>query len=270
MTTSLDVADTTKQRVKVLFDTKVNEWAAMYASDDPEMWSAQDLITRRRFALEMIESSVPRGSRVLDVGCGTGDMSAELMRSGYEVWGFDLAGEMVRYVRERLGADRFHVGDAEHINFPDSHFDAIVCLGVLEYLDRDEPALREIHRVLKPNGKAVISTPNALCVFHHTDRVIEALFKIVRPIYRLFRAKKQQTSPAPRVKHRRYHQSRWFRLLRKTGLEPETWLRHSWGWYTLAPYIGQTSLCRASERFARNPAINWLANTHIVRVNAVK
>jgi ubiquinone/menaquinone biosynthesis C-methylase UbiE len=272
-TTRANVASvdaSSKERVRSLFDGKVHEWAAMYESGEPSVWSAQDLVMRRRFALEMIQASVPEGSKILDLGCGTGDMAAELMQNGYDVWGVDIAEQMIRYVRARLRPDRFRVGDVEHIDFPDGTFDAVVCLGVLEYLDRDGLALREILRVLKPGGRAVISTPNALCFFHHSDRVIRIVMAVLRRLHRIVKGPQKSPPRHLQVRHRRYHRRSWFRLLRQANLEPECWLCHSWGWYTLTPFFGQTSLCRASERFARIRAVNWLANTQIVRVRAAK
>lgn len=274
MTTSIDPVDASKERVRSLFGTNVREWAAMYATDTPRDWSAEDLLMRRRFALEMIEQSVPKGARIADLGCGTGDMSAELIRRGYDVWGLDIAAQMIDYVRARFGSQQFIVGDVEHIDFADDTFDAVVCLGVLEYLERDGAALREIWRVLRPGGTAIISTPNALCVFHHTDRLIEAAASLLRPPYhaiRRMRGKARLNRPRrPRVTHRRYFLTRWLATLSDARLTPDAWVRHSWGWYTLAPYFGQTSLCRASERFAGNRLVNWIGNTQIVRATAIK
>lgn len=284
-----------KQHVKRVFGGRVTAWAALYSDREARTLEARNLISRQRFALEMVEATVPRASKVLDVGCGTGEMAGKLMRRGYEVWGLDLAESMIRYARDRCASDRFEVGDIEHIPFADNTFDAVVCLGVIEYLDTDEQALREIRRVLKPGGRAVVSTPSAICPLYHMDRVLVVLMAAVRPLYDLVtyrlrgrRASVRQASLA--AANRRYYRRRWQRLLRSMGLEPEEWIRHGWGWYKswlrllaqslswngellrgrLERVFGRAFLCRASARFVRSRALNWLASEHVVRLRAVK
>src|SRR5947208_2532423 len=88
---------------------------------------------------------------------------------------------MIRYAQARYGPDRFGVGDIEQIAFPDNSFDAVVCLGVLGYLDRDERALREIWRILKPGGRAVIDTGGAICPPSQVDRMLAGLEDAARP-----------------------------------------------------------------------------------------
>src|SRR5258708_15892790 len=152
-----------KAEVDELFTKTVEDWERFYSDPKPPTMSAQILISRRRFALEMVEARVPPGSNVLDVGCGTGHLAGELMQRGYTAWGADLSDAMVEYAREHYSRDRFRVGDIEQIPFPDNTFDAVMCLGVMEYLEKDEPALREMWRGLKPGGRAGVTTPHNVC-----------------------------------------------------------------------------------------------------------
>ena len=284
-----------KQQVRSLFSERAAEWATNYSDVEPRTLGAQNLISRQRFALEMVETAAPRASKVLDVGCGTGEMAAKLMRLGYEVCGVDLAEPMIRHARDRYGPDRFRVGDIEHIPFRDNTFDAVVCLGVIEYLATDEQALREIWRVLKPGGSAVVATPSAISPLHHIDRVLVGLMAIARPLYHLvkYRLRGRRPpfqQPSREVFSRRYYRGKWLRLLRSVGLEPEEWICHGWGWYEselgllvqflfrnrklfrrgLERLFGQASLWRVGDGFVRNGALNWLASEQIVRVRAVK
>jgi ubiquinone/menaquinone biosynthesis C-methylase UbiE len=143
--------------------------------------SARHPASRRRFAVEMPAASVPHDSKVLDAGCATGQIAGELMRRGYEVWGLDITEAMIRYAQARYGPDRFGVGDIEQIEFPDHTFDAVVCLGVRGYLDRAERALREIWRVLKPGGRAVIDTSGAVFPAYQVNRMLVGLEAAARP-----------------------------------------------------------------------------------------
>ena len=284
-----------KQQVISRFGERVREWAANYSDLEPRSLDSQNLLSRHRFSLEMVESAVPCGSRILDVGCGTGEMVAKLTERGYEVWGVDLAEPMIAYASRRYGSGRFRIGDIEKIPFDDSMFDAVVCLGVIEYLVDDAQALKEIRRVLKPGGCAIISTPSAISPLHHMDRVVGALVQAVRPLYRFakYRLRGRQP-PVPRpdtpVTGRRYHRSRWLLVLRSAGFEAQECIGHGWGWYrselglvvqsvsrgatvsrrSLERMLGPGVLSRAKRRLVRSPALNWLAWEHIVRMSAIK
>src|SRR6266705_1756754 len=175
-----------KQRVKDHFSERATEWAAYYADPEPPL-SRQHLISRQRFALEMLEAVIPPSSRVLDAGCGSGVMAAKLMDGGYAVWGIDFAEPMIRQARALCGSHQFAVGDIEHIPFPDNAFDVVVSLGVIEYLESDEQALREIRRVLKPGGRAVIAISNGSSPLLRLDGVVQRGVALVRPVYHLLK-----------------------------------------------------------------------------------
>ena len=265
----------TKEQVNELFTQTVDDWARFYEDPTPAKMSAQNLVSRRRFAIEMIESKLSKGSKVLDVGCGTGHLAAELARRGYDTWGTDLSQGMVDYAREHYNRDRFQVADIEKIPFPDNFFDGIVCLGVMEYLVTDENALREMWRVLKPGGRAVITTPSSVCPFFHMDMAFQKVRGVARPVVRFFRyrLRGKPVPPGgglPVVIHRRYYRPRWLSLLRSMQLEAEDWACHSWGWYSLEKFFNQGAFCRLSDRFARNPMLNWLASNQLVCVRAIK
>jgi ubiquinone/menaquinone biosynthesis C-methylase UbiE len=264
-----------KGQVDELFTKTVEDWARFYSDSKPATLNAQNLISRRRFALDMLETRISPGSNVLDIGCGTGHLAGELMQRGYAAWGVDLSEAMVEYAREHYDPDRFRVGDIEQIPFPDNTFDAVMCLGVMEYLEKDEPALREMWRVLKSGGHAVITTPSLVCPFFHMDMAVQKMRVAARPIVGFFRRRASE-KPSPRagqlphVIHRRYSRSKWQKLLRSMQLETEDWACHSWGWYSLERFFDQGALCRASDRFARNSLLNWLASNQLVCVRAIK
>lgn len=263
-----------KEQVNELFTQTVDDWARFYEDPKPAKLSAQNLVSRRRFAIEMIESQLAPGSKILDVGCGTGHLAAELARRGFDTWGTDLSAGMVDYAKQHYNPDRFQVADIERIPFPDNYFDGIVCLGVMEYLGSDEPALREMWRVLKPGGHAVITTPSSICPFFYMDRGLIRFRFAIRPltgaIRRMLGGEQRPAQPYPKVQHRRYRKGNWVKLLRSQGLELEDWVCHSWGWYGLERFFPQGAFCRASDRFARNGAINWVASDQLACVRAVK
>src|SRR5439155_90635 len=133
-----------KHHVSTYFSERATQWVAFYADAGPRTIITQNLNSRQRFALELVESVIPASSKILDAGCGSGVTAAKLMQRGYTVWGIDLAEPMIRQARELCGTDQFGVGDIEHIPFADNTFDGVVSLGVIEYQESDEQALREI------------------------------------------------------------------------------------------------------------------------------
>jgi len=263
-----------KDQVHELFTKTVDDWARFYENPKPRKMNDQNLVSRRRFAIEMIENKLEPGSKILDVGCGTGHLAAELTRRGYQTWGTDIAEAMVQYARAHYDPDRFQVGDIERIAFPDNTFDGIVCLGVVEYLASDDAALREMWRVLRPGGFAVITTPSSICPFFYMDRALIQMRFVLRPVTRTVRAALGGTptakDPLPKVMHRRYRRGSWVKLLHSHGLELEDWVCHSWGCYGVERFFPQGAFCRVSDRFGRNPALNWIASNQLACVRAVK
>jgi len=106
--------------------------------------------------------------RVLDFAAGTGWATELLARVGVRTVSIDLSLEMMRRGRQRLAADgrlvfrddaRFVVARGQTLPFGDGVFDGILCLNALHHLPSYADALHEIHRVLKPGGRAVFSEP---------------------------------------------------------------------------------------------------------------
>jgi SAM-dependent methyltransferase len=99
------------------------------------------------------------GLRVLDAGCGGGRTSSWLVEQGAEVVGLDASTELLRLARERLPSATFVLGDlAEPLPFEDDSFDVAVASLVMHYLRDWAPALRELRRVLGPDGVLALST----------------------------------------------------------------------------------------------------------------
>ena len=151
-----------KIRIEALFDSLALE----YVRTRETQLSFQ---CQKRIALEFLADSK---GRLLEVGCGPAVMMPDLLAMGFEVDGIDVSGEMVRRGRQRMAGHplerrcRLDVGDVEHLAFPDAAFDAVLCMGVLEYLPGNAKALAEISRVLRPGGMAVFSMPNGSSAYH--------------------------------------------------------------------------------------------------------
>lgn len=100
-----------------------------------------------------------RGRRILDAGCGSGPLAAELVARGADVTGFDGSPAMIDLARRRLGGSvPLSVHDlTEPLPYADETFDDVVASLVLHYLEDWDAPLAEIRRVLKPGGRLVAS-----------------------------------------------------------------------------------------------------------------
>ena len=105
------------------------------------------------------------GQRVLDLGCGRGERSVDLLRRGAVVDGIDISEvytDQAEAAARAAGFDEgqytFVAGDAHALPYDDATFDLVVGDGILHHLDLDV-ALGELHRVLKPGGRALFREP---------------------------------------------------------------------------------------------------------------
>ena len=101
-----------------------------------------------------------RGKRVLEVGIGAGTDFVNWVRHGAVATGIDLTEQGVSLTRERLALEGLsadvRVGDAENLPFPADSFDIVYSYGVIHHSPDTQRAVSEIHRVLRPNGRARI------------------------------------------------------------------------------------------------------------------
>ena len=138
----------------------------------------------RRRAVRGLE--VGRGDRVIDLGCGTGDLMEEVARTGATPVGADVSFEMMVNGRRRMGHLPFLRADAQQLPFADASFDAAISGFALRNFTSIPDALRETARVLKPGGRLAILEVNV-----PDSRIRRALFqthftRIVPWIGRLF------------------------------------------------------------------------------------
>jgi ubiquinone/menaquinone biosynthesis C-methylase UbiE len=100
--------------------------------------------------------------RILDIACGVGVLSLKIAERGCEVHGIDISEDWIKHSkrlseRERIACE-FVVGSAEDLPYPDNYFDKVVCSSSLEHFKDDIKALKEMCRVLKPNGSVALTT----------------------------------------------------------------------------------------------------------------
>jgi 2-polyprenyl-3-methyl-5-hydroxy-6-metoxy-1,4-benzoquinol methylase len=98
------------------------------------------------------------GARVLDVGCGVGQVVGKLSSGGYEAWGVDVSEPNIEQARRH--SPHCQLYDGSRLPFPDNHFAAVGSLNVLEHVEEPEAFITELVRVAQPGGTVVLSSPN--------------------------------------------------------------------------------------------------------------
>jgi len=97
-------------------------------------------------------------SRVLDIGCGAGSVSVHIVNEGNEVYGLDISQEAVRRAQAKgLKAQIYDI--SKELPFESRFFNCVLALDILEHLFDPLGCLKEVHRVLKPEGYAIIVLP---------------------------------------------------------------------------------------------------------------
>jgi len=113
-------------------------------------------------AMERFRDSVKPGDRVLDVGCGNGRAYQLFAGLAIEYEGIDVSGELIRRARS-LWRDQlvnFRVGSALALPYEGDEFDAVLAVAMLHHVPSERyrlQALREMHRVLKPGGRLLMT-----------------------------------------------------------------------------------------------------------------
>ncbi len=114
--------------------------------------------------LDMVRREVPlEERRILDVGCGVGAFVRRLREFSQDVYGFDIDEERVREGAAQVPNLALALG--EYLPFADDTFDVVLLHEVIEHVTDDLATLREVRRVLRPDGRAVIFCPNRLYPF---------------------------------------------------------------------------------------------------------
>ncbi len=117
--------------------------------------------TTRRilFAREIAKLGLPHDAAILDVGTSTGTNLRLLRDEGFHnVAGLDFSRDAISFCQSK-GFDSVKQGDVCAMPFEDNSFDLVLATDIIEHVDDDAQAVREIARVLRPGGRAIVTVP---------------------------------------------------------------------------------------------------------------
>lgn len=130
---------------------------------EPHEWgTAPDFVgprhrLREQVLLAQLIAADP-GSEILNAGAGQGTLTLLLERRGFRVTSSDVTTATLDHLRRRVAGDVVYA-DMTRLPFADGRFDAVVAGEVLEHIENDALALREVRRVLAPGGVVAVSVP---------------------------------------------------------------------------------------------------------------
>ena len=151
-------------------------------------WSAgyrrRSFDERLRAFTAIMDREVRPGQRWLDLGCGSGVLTAHLARRCANVVGIDASEPMLREAHRELAQAKVAVTlrccDARHMHWSEPEaFDGILCSSVVEYFDDPSPLLHESVRVMRPGGVMVVSVPMRRSVTRGVQKILRRTARAV-------------------------------------------------------------------------------------------
>ena len=158
-----EAKDNLKERVRAFW--QANPCGVKFADAAPGTRHFYELVEAHRYTKEWhipiaADFAGARGLKVLEIGCGLGTDGAQFAEAGADYTGVDLTETAVELARKRFELfdlpGRFQTADAENLEFADASFDLVYSHGVLHHTPETAKAVKEIHRVLRPGGRAVV------------------------------------------------------------------------------------------------------------------
>ena len=255
------VSDEQQKAVKEFFDRDVDQYLReRYLTPSCGQLS---YLLRKQIVLEMLYGE---GGRLLDVGCGPGVFSEELVAMGFRVVSMDLSFLMLQSAREKTALAsvaqlHFTQGDIYQLPFKTNSFDCVISIGVLGYLLDPAQGLREIHRILRPGGATVIQMSNRLCPTPY-------LHKCVRSVNRFIKRSVVGGNELHPFRLTTYSPGRLCRLVEQSGFRIQDQAFYDFTPPFLEKFSASLAMKTASrlQALGRSRAFGWLGEGLLVKM----
>lgn len=156
-----------KDTVRKYWDKNVSNWkitSAPVGSKDFFKETERYRFAKLEYLAKRVDFNGFTGKRLLDVGCGLGNDLSRFILGGADGVGIDISETAIKLSEQnlqhrKLSAELYQM-DGENMRFEDNSFDIVYCHTVLHFTPNPEILIKEIHRILKPGGQAILMTIN--------------------------------------------------------------------------------------------------------------
>lgn len=115
-------------------------------------------------------TNLSAGSRIIDIGCGSGVFTQLLREAGYHVVGLDISPKLIERGKNIYPGLELIVGDAENLPFANETFDGVLLSGIVHHFPDPQQLAAETYRVLRPGGRFMAFDPNRMNPFMYLYR----------------------------------------------------------------------------------------------------
>lgn len=224
-----DAIESNKIKQKRFYDSYCREYDKNELGGTEPSKRRKNIIERRIQIMTKMGNVIP-SFNVLEVGCGTGIYTFEIAKYFKKIVGLDLSRGMLKKAKKKIinqnpTSNNINVtfigGDAENIPFKDSSFDCVMSINMLEHLDNIHKAVEEMKRVVKSDGKIIISIPNGNCKFD--TKIVQILMKVITPISQRVASDKSISVPYVEegLTHREITMDHLIELFEEVGIKIE-------------------------------------------------
>lgn len=275
-TLSLDTA--AEQAVIQHFDATANSWDDMYIGPRENVPGVRTAVYRSRHDAVLnwaLNLELPRGARVLEIGCGAGHLASALARAGYMVDAVDNSPAMIQLAEARfrnesdINQPSFQVADATTLPFPSDSFDLVISVGLLPWAPQPEQVIAEIRRVTRPGATTIVTSTNQFGLPYLLDPSLNLL---LRPVARRASRWIAERTNRPRIPKMTWHRNSAInRMLSSEGLVPQRWTTVGFGPFTFCGFFFRpeplaTNIHRRLQGIAARdvPVVRSLGMSYIV------
>jgi SAM-dependent methyltransferase len=224
-------------------------------------------LTRKAEILRMLDANTSVGS-ILDIGCGPGIYIKDLLARNWKVNGIDISTGMVDRARLQAASlpnaqnANFSVGVATDLKFDSSCFDAVLCIGVVSYIEDLDRAVSEISRVLKPGGCAFFQISNAISPLELFIRMKRA----PSPIVKLLRKPDVDDRLREKIILRPYRAPHFRKICERHGFHTVDGCYYDYRFPVIDRLFKNVSLRLGMklQRLGRSRALGWLGSSYLV------
>lgn len=150
-----------------MINKSISTTKELFYDNFADRWESKinNVETQKRLRIvygKLLNKREMEGKKFLEIGCGLGYFSNKAFKLGAKVVGVDIGPKLIKICKNKTPKASFRVANASKLPFRNETFDIVLSTEVVEHVDKQATAIREMIRVLKKDGILAITTPNRL------------------------------------------------------------------------------------------------------------